>query len=135
MFKRPQRAVGLDVGSNVVKAVQLTRSGDGLVIERAAKTEVDQEQYAVDPLLALSSAVNDSASRCELARSVVVVSLPGHSIVTRYLKLQEMPKEELAGAIEIEAGQSIPYDLSEVMMNHQKLVMLSDKIYMKVWKQ
>ena len=127
MFNRPQRAVGVDIGTSAVKAIQIVRSVDNLVIERAAKTEVDQEKYAVDPLLALSSAVRDSVSGCDLAGSVVAVSLPGHSVVTRYLKLQEMPKEELAGAIEIEAGQSIPYDLSEVMMNHQRLTEVSEE--------
>ena len=127
MFKRPQRAVGIDIGCNTVKTVQVIRSGDGLVVERAAKTDVDQEQYAVDPLLALSTAIRDSVSGCDLAQGVIVVSLPGHSVVTRYLKLQEMPREELAGAIEIEAGQSIPYDLSEVMMNHQRLTEVSEE--------
>jgi len=126
MFKRPQRAVGVDIGTSAVKSVQILRSGEGLVVEQAAKAEVDQEQYAVDPLLSLSNAVRDSVSGCDLAQSVVVVSLPGHSVVTRYLKLQEMPKEELAGAIEIEAGQSIPYDLSEVVMNHQVLGEVTD---------
>ena len=126
MFKRPQRSVGIDIGSNSVKAIQIARSGDRLVVERAAKIEVDQEQYAVDPLLALSRAVRDVAADCALEGAVVVVSLPGHSVVTRYLKLQKMPQEELDGAIEIEAGQSIPYDLSEVMMNSHKLTEVSE---------
>jgi type IV pilus assembly protein PilM len=126
MFKKPQRAVGVDIGTNSVKAVQLLRSGDKLLVERAAKIEVDQEQYAVDPLLASSRAVRDAIADCSLAQSAVVVGLPGHSVVTRYLKLQQMPKEELQGAIEIEAGQSIPYDLSEVTMNSHILTEVSE---------
>jgi type IV pilus assembly protein PilM len=126
MFKRPQRAVSIDIGSNSVKVIQLVRSGDKLLVERAAKVEVDQEQYAVDPLLASSRAVRDATAECTLAQSAVVVGLPGHSVVTRYLKLQQMPKEELQGAIEIEAGQSIPYDLSEVIMNSNILTEVSE---------
>ena len=83
--------------------------------------EVDPERHAIDPVAALSKATQDAVLDFDLARSVVVASLSGHSVVTRYLKLQKMPKEELGGAIEIEAGQSIPYDLSEVTMNYQIL--------------
>jgi type IV pilus assembly protein PilM len=121
MFTKPQQAVGLDVGSHAVKAVQVVRSGDNLVVERARKIDVDAEQYAADPLVALSGATRDAISDFDVARSIVVASLSGHSVVTRYLKLQKMPKEELEGAIQIEAGQSIPYDLSEVTVNAEQL--------------
>ena len=121
MFSKPQQAVGVDVGSHAVKAVQIARSGDKLVVERARNIDIDSEQYATDPLTALSGATRDAVADFDLARSVVVASLSGHSVVTRYLKLQKMPKEEMEGAIQIEAGQSIPYDLSEVTVNAEKL--------------
>jgi type IV pilus assembly protein PilM len=88
---------------------------------RLPEVDVDQEQYAVDPLVALSNAARDAVRDFDLTRSIVVASLSGHSVVTRYLKLQKMPKEELEGAIQIEAGQSIPYDLSEVTVNAEQL--------------
>jgi type IV pilus assembly protein PilM len=121
MFNKPQQAVGVDVGTHSVKAVQVASSGDNLVVVRAGKIDVDQEQYAVDPLVALSNAARDAVRDFDLTRSIVVASLSGHSVVTRYLKLQKMPKEELEGAIQIEAGQSIPYDLSEVTVNAEQL--------------
>lgn len=126
MFKKPQQAVGIDIGSNSVKAVQLARSGDSLIVERATKIEVDQEQYGLDPLVALSSATRGAVAHYDLAGSIVAASLSGHSVVTRYLKLQKMPKEELEGAIHIEAGQSIPYDLSEVTVNAEQLGEISE---------
>ncbi|MCK5558751.1 MAG: type IV pilus assembly protein PilM [Candidatus Hydrogenedentes bacterium] len=126
MFKKPQQAVGVDIGSHAVKAVQILRSGDSLIVEQARKVEVDLEKYAVDPLVALSTATRDAVANCDLAGAIVVASLSGHSVVTRYLKLQKMPKEELEGAIQIEAGQSIPYDLSEVTVNAEKLTEVSE---------
>ena len=126
MFKRPQRALGIDIGTYAVKSVQIFRSGDALSVERANIVQVDPEQHAVDPLTALSNAARDAVTNYDTAGSVVVASLSGHSVVTRYLKLQQMPKEELAGAIEIEAGQSIPYELSEVVMNSEILTEVTE---------
>ncbi len=52
-----------------------------------------------------------------LAQTVIVAALPGQTVVIRYPRLPEMSDRELAAAIEKEAGQNIPYELSEVFLD------------------
>ena len=46
-----------------------------------------------------------------------VGALPGQSVVIRYPRLRDVPINELDEAVEQEASQSIPYDLSEVFLD------------------
>jgi len=52
-----------------------------------------------------------------LTNSLITGALPGQSVVIRYPRLPDMPDNQIAGAIEREAGQNIPYDLAEVFLD------------------
>jgi len=117
LFSKPKRAIGIDIGSHSVKSVQMSRSGSRMRLDAAGYALVDRNQFNLDPVAAQAAAVRESLSSLVETQSLVVTALPGQSVVIRYPRLANMPEDELQEAIEREAGQHIPYDLSEVFLD------------------
>lgn len=117
LFSRPKRAVGIDVGSHSVKAIQMSRSGGRVRVDGAGYALVDRNQLNVDSTAALAGAMREAVRGISLQQSVVVGALQGQTVVIRYPRLPEMAEEQLGEAIDKEAGQHIPYELSEVFLD------------------
>ena len=117
LFSRPKKAIGLDVGTHSVKSVQMSRSGGHLRVDGAGYALVDRNQLNLDPVASQANAVREAVRSMAVAQSVIVGALPGHTVVIRYPRLPEMPLNSLDAAVEREAGQHIPYELSEVFLD------------------
>jgi type IV pilus assembly protein PilM len=107
----------LDIGTHSVKAVQMSKGGGRLRLERVGFSLVDRNQFNVDPAEAQATAVLEALRTIPLAQSQVHGAIPGQTVVIRYPRLADMPENQLADAIQAEAGQNIPYELSEVFLD------------------
>lgn len=116
-FRKPKKAIGLDVGTHAVKAVVMSRSMGHLRVEQACCVPVDRNQMNTDPVLAQSLAVREVFEHLSRKQSLVVASLTGQTVVVRYIRLVDVSREQLAGAVEREAANNIPYDLNDVYMD------------------
>jgi type IV pilus assembly protein PilM len=134
MFTKPKKAIGLDIGTHSVKAVLMARHGGRLRIEQAGYALVDANQFSQDPILAQADAANIAVQGWPVGQSYVVGALPGQTIVIRYPRFPDMPNDRLAEAVEREAGQNIPYDLSEVFLDWTLLDTITegDAVQLKV---
>jgi type IV pilus assembly protein PilM len=134
LFTKPSKAIGVDVGSHSVKAVQMSKAGSRMRVDQVGYALVDRAQLNVDPVAAQADAVRNALDGMVTNQSVVVGALPGQTVVIRYPRLAEMPKEQLAQSIETEASQSIPYDRSEVFLDWTLLdsVREGDKAKLKI---
>jgi len=117
LFTKPKKAIGLDIGTHAVKAIQMARSGKRLCVEEAGYALVDKNQVNNDPVQAHADAVREALRNMDVSLSAVVGGLQGQTVVIRYPRLPESAKERLAEAVQQEAGQNIPYDLDEVMLD------------------
>lgn len=95
----------------------MSKSGGRLHIEAAGYSPVDRNQMNIDPLVAQSNAIRQALAGFQLDHSLVVGALAGQTVVIRYPRLPDIPEGKLDEAIEKEAGQNIPYDLSEVFLD------------------
>ncbi len=126
LFSKPSKAIGVDIGSHSVKAVQMTKSGGRLRVEQAGYGIIDRNQINVDPIAAQAAALREALRQMNPAQSLLVGSLPGQNVVIRYPHLADMPENQLAEAIQNEASQNIPYELSEVHLDWSLLEKISD---------
>lgn len=117
LFTKPKKAIGLDIGSHSVKAVQMSRSHGRLFVDEVGYAVINREQMNADPVLAQATAVGDALASLAVKQSFVVGALPGQTVVIRYPRLAESARANLGAAVEKEAGQSIPYDLAEVYLD------------------
>ncbi len=117
VFAKPKRAIGLDIGTHSVKAVQMSRSGGRLCIDEVGYELIDRNQMNQDPVMAHANAVRESLRNLQVPQCLVVAAMTGQTAVIRYPRLVGTPKDQLAAAVEREAGQNIPYDLGEVFLD------------------
>lgn len=116
-FTKPTKAVGLDIGSHSVKAIQMSKSGSKIKIEEVGYALVDRNQVNIDPVAAHADALREAIRSMQVSQSLVVGALPGQTVVIRYPRLRDVSSDGLDEAVESEASQNIPYDLSEVFLD------------------
>lgn len=117
--------VGVDIGSTVVKVVQLGRSGNGAELERAAIVPIYPEgERPRDTNLQHRSkvdAVKRALSKANITAKNAVSSVSGESIIVRYLQFPHMPEEDRRSAIQWEAEEYIPFRLEDVNIDSMVL--------------
>jgi type IV pilus assembly protein PilM len=134
IFSRPSYAIGLDIGTTSVKAVQASVKSGRLCLERVGYAEVNAEVMNEDPTMAQANAVSEALERMPVSQSLVVGALPGQAVVIRYKMFPEYEGAALEQAVQTEAAQNIPYEMSDVMLDWSMLDQVADgdKTKMKV---
>jgi len=115
-FFRPP-VVGLDMGSDAVKAVILRRSRGAWSLVGAAEVPVP-DRGTSDPS-GVDEALREVFDTLGVRRGQVAAALSGQAAIVKRLSLPVMTDDELAEAIPWEAEQYIPFDLAEVQLDYQ----------------
>jgi len=110
MFRKTNSLIGLDIGSNAIKAVELTHSGYDYTITACCQKEVPSE--SITPEI-IAEAIRENGFRGKR----VVSAVSGKSVIVRYLNMVEMSDEELKSSIRYEADKYIPFDIEEVILD------------------
>jgi type IV pilus assembly protein PilM len=120
----PRYCIGLDVGSNSVKAVQLKETGKGYHL-MSFGLEPLPAQTIVDGAIMNQAAVVDAIRTLKnLLRFKgrdVATAVSGHSVIVKKIKMPEMTRDELEEHIPWEAEHHIPFPKDEVEIDHQVL--------------
>ena len=111
-------AIGIDIGSSSVKAVQMAEVNGVMSVIKAALTDIEggarDDQAVVN---AIRAAVGGMAA--EGARITAIVNCP--QTCTRKIIAPNMPKKELADAVQWEAKNAIPYSIAGAGMDFKVL--------------
>jgi type IV pilus assembly protein PilM len=122
LFNRNRSLVGLDIGSNTVKAIELKPSGKTYRVSAIAVQPVPPDSI-VDGSIIDSGAVTDSLGRMFSSKQFkgkeVAASLSGNSVIVRRITLPVMSESELSESIYWEAEQYIPFDIQDVNLDYQ----------------
>ncbi len=114
MFRKQKSVVGLDMGSSVVKAVEITLEGPEPVVTGFAHVEIP-------PGGSLTDAVNQAFKAGKFRSRRVVTAVSGQSVVVRYVPMMKMSDVDLKQAIRFETDKYLPFDLDEVQLDCQPL--------------
>ena len=114
IFRRNKSIVGLDLGSQSVKAVEITLEGPEPVVTGFSRIEVPPDS---DRLEAVGKAIQKGRFRSKN----VATSVSGQSVVVRYIQMLQMSDSELRQAIRFESDKYLPFDPDEVVLDCQKL--------------
>lgn len=116
-FTKPTKVIGLDIGTHSVKTILMTKPGGKLRIESIGYVPIDKAQMSVDPVVASAEAMREALRQMPTSQCLVVAGLAGQTVVIRYPRLRDVSLDEIDRAVEAEASQNIPYDLSEVSLD------------------
>ena len=114
MFRKEKSIVGLDLGSQVIKAVEITLEGPEPIITGFSRVEVP-------PGGERSEAVGQIFQKGRFRSRNVVTSVSGQSVVVRYITMVQMSDSELRQAIRFESDKYLPFDTDEVVLDCQRL--------------
>ena len=113
---RQKTSVGLDVGSNSVKAVELAPSGSKQTLLRVGSATIDQNQEN-----GTSQAIRSALEQAGITSTTVNAAVGGEAVIVRYVQLPKMSEKDLAGAITFEAEKYIPFKRDDVIVDFQIL--------------
>ncbi len=114
MFKRKKSLVGLDIGSNVVKAIELTEFGDQMCITGFGSKVIPSPE-------ALADTIVETFREAGIKSRRVATAVSGRSVIVRYINMMQMSDEDLRNALRFEADKYIPFELDEVVLDCAKL--------------
>ena len=114
MFGRKKSLVGLDIGSDVVKAIELTEFGDQLCITGFGQKQIQSKD-------AIADTVVETFREAGIKSRRVATAVSGRSVIVRYINMVNMSDEELRNAMRFEADKYIPFELDEVVLDCTKL--------------
>ncbi len=111
-------AIGLDLGTNSIKAVSLSPKDKSLDNYQVIYLDLKEE----DSTTRLETGLKKLLAETSIAtRRLVNIGVRGAAVVVRYPTLPKMSKEELAGAMRFELEQHIPFKKEEVEYDFQVL--------------
>ena len=115
--------VGVDVSSTAVKLLELGASGDKYRVEA----------YAVEPLPpnavvekniteveAVGETIRRAMTRAQTKNKFSALAVAGSAVITKVITMPgDLGEDDMAGQIELEADQYIPYALDEVNLDFE----------------
>jgi type IV pilus assembly protein PilM len=112
--------LGLDIGSSAVKIVQLQKGAEGFSVAAAGIVGIDKkvsDEFASDLniIRAVRSCVKDSNAQAQMA----ICGVCGSEVAVRTFKFPVLPREEVAGAVALEAAQVCPFNVNDSMVDYQ----------------
>ncbi len=114
LFNKRKSLIGLDVGSECIKALEITADNGDYTITGFGQIDVSSEDAKMD-------AINELMRSCRFKSKKVACAVSGRSVIVRFLNIVEMPEENLSNALRYEADKYIPFDIENVILDCQKL--------------
>src|SRR5208282_182859 len=123
-FGSKKTIVGLDIGSNSIKAVELMRRRGEVMVSHVGMEPLAND-IVVDSMIVDSGSVASAISKIFAEQAfkakLVATSVSGHSVIVKKISMQTMEEPELGEAVRNEAAQYIPFDMSDVNVDYQVL--------------
>lgn len=127
--KKIQNSLGIDIGTKVIRAVEISGSKGKLTLENYGEVNLDvacKQFFRSFDRKNLNPAVNNIAvaiaaiiAETGINTKKVVFSLPDFATFFTTFELPPMSKKEIANAIGFEARKYIPLPLSELVLDWQ----------------
>jgi type IV pilus assembly protein PilM len=114
VFRKNKSVVGLDLGHQVVKAVEISMEGPEPVITGFARAEVPAGGERAE-------AIAKVFQQGKFRSKNVVTSVSGQAVVVRYITMVQMTDAELRQAIRFESDKYLPFEADEVQIDCQRL--------------
>ncbi|MBI4605538.1 MAG: type IV pilus assembly protein PilM [Planctomycetes bacterium] len=114
MLGKKKSLVGLDIGSNEIKAVELTQFGDHVKITGFGHAPIEAKDGIRDTIA-------EMLKRSGIRTRRVATSVSGRAVIVRYINMTKMSDDELKSALRFEADKYIPFQVDEVVLDCARL--------------
>ena len=114
---RGKPVIGLDIGSSMVKIIQLKEVKKGYRLVNFGMVSLPPETIVDGALMnstAIVEVIKELLASTRIKGKDTAISLSGHSVIIKKISLPVMSQEELEESIHWEAEQYIPFDINDV---------------------
>jgi len=122
LFLSKKELVGLDIGSNTVKLLELKTAKKGYELRNIGEA-VLPKQAVVNKIINNYDAVSETISSLfgdlRVKTKNVAISISGHSVIIKKVSLPKMSENELRESIPWELEQYIPQSIHDVNYDYQ----------------
>ncbi len=115
--------IGIDLGADSIKLVQLQKTRKGLFLQKAGMTCLKEIPFYEDmsPEDLASEAIKWLLAHNEISSASAVVSLPSNLVYSKYITIPVVPDEKIKQIIQFEAMQQIPFPMDEICWDYTVL--------------
>lgn len=122
MFLSRSGLVGLDIGSNSVKLVELKATKKGYQLKNIGQALLPQKSIVnklIEDYEAVTETVSTLVHDLRVKTKNVAISISGHSVIIKKVSLPQMSDSELRESIPWELEQYIPQSINDVNYDYQ----------------
>ncbi|OGP31744.1 MAG: pilus assembly protein PilM [Deltaproteobacteria bacterium GWC2_42_11] len=116
--------IGLDIGSNSIKLVQLAKVKKGYRLVKLGVIQLPPEAIvdgSIIDSMTVTNAIKELLAQQGTKVKDAVSAFTGHSVIIKKVALSAMTEDELADSIQWEAEQYIPFPIADVNIDFQIL--------------
>ncbi len=124
VFGKKKEVIGLDIGSNSIKVVELSETNRGHRLMNCAMSPIPPEAIVDGSLMdsvVIVDTIRELIKSFKIKTKEVATSVSGHSVIVKKISLPVITEDELAESIQWEAERYIPFDASDVNIDFQIL--------------
>ncbi len=111
IFNKKHIRVGLDIGNNLLKVVELEKKNNSYEITKFGVKAVDEAK-------GLAKTIKELFEETRISTKEVNISVSGENVVARYVSLPKMNEVELKKAMAFKLEDHIPFKPEEVYMDY-----------------
>ena len=109
-------SVGLEVGTDSIKAVELVHRRRGYKLRKLARMKTPLANANSNMQEVIAEAIKGLFDKYKISTKQVISGVGGDSVIIRKIKTPLMTEKELKGAIRWEAEEYIPYPIDQVSL-------------------
>jgi type IV pilus assembly protein PilM len=119
--RKPHESFGLDIGTSAVKVAQMRESAAGFTLSALASVPLPPDAIAdgaVRDSAAVATAIKEAVAKAGIRCAEATIGVAGRELITKKVRLPEVPSKELRAAVELEAEHHIPFPFDEVFLDY-----------------
>jgi len=135
LFGRKKTTVALDIGSGLIKLVQISHGSGEPVLTRVATTQVVDDAIVDGEVMdkgIVADAVRGLMASSGIKTKQVVTAVGGRDVIIKKISMDRMKEAEAREVIRWEAEQHVPFDMDNVELDFQILDPEGDGLQMTV---
>ena len=132
MFNKKNSVLGLDIGFESLKLVELKQTSKGFELVGFIETPLTDKLLEKDRFRDKKAAAKYIKDACKKAKpnpitaKKIVAALPESFVFSKTIKLPKMAENDLANAVRTEASQYLPIPIDETYVDYQPLIIHPD---------
>lgn len=124
MFQKKDQLIGLDIGSRSIKAAQISDSKKGRTLERFGVIDIPHgliEDGVIKDAASVADAIRQLLKTNRIKEQNVAISVGGYAVIVKKITIPFVPDAQLQETVTYQAEQYIPFDISDVNLDYQKV--------------